>query len=67
MNKLKEARNNAGLTQQAMADKLEIPKKTIEAWEAGQRNPPPYVERLVIKELERIEEENNKKNKSAEV
>lgn len=51
---LKEARLAAGLTQQAMSDLLEIPKRTIEDWEAGRRKCPPYVERLVIKELKEI-------------
>ena len=53
---LKEARLAAGLTQQAMSDMLEIPKRTIEDWEAGRRKCPPYVERLVIKELKEIAE-----------
>ncbi|MBR3868989.1 MAG: helix-turn-helix transcriptional regulator [Clostridia bacterium] len=51
---LKEARLAAGLTQQAMSDQLEIPKRTIEEWEAGRRKCPPYVERLVLKELKEI-------------
>ena len=54
---IKEARLTAGLTQQAMADLFEIPKRTIENWEAGKRNPPPYVARLVLAELKRIAEE----------
>ena len=53
---LKEARLAAGLTQQAMSDMLEIPKRTIEDWEAGKRKCPPYVERLVLKELKEIAE-----------
>lgn len=43
-----------------MSDLLEIPKRTIEDWETGKRNPPAYVEKLIIRELERIAEENNK-------
>lgn len=57
--KLKEARNAAGLTQQAMAERMLIPKRTIEAWEMWQvdekgkgRIPPPYVQRFVLNELE---------------
>ena len=42
-----------------MSELLEIPKRTIEDWEAGKRKPPAYVERLVIRELERIAKENN--------
>jgi DNA-binding transcriptional regulator YiaG len=58
---IKEARLNAGLTQQRMSEVFEIPKRTIENWETGKRNPPAYVEKLVIRELERIAKENNSK------
>lgn len=51
---LKEERLNAGLTQKQMSDIMEIPKRTIEDWEAGRRKCPSYVERLVIKELREI-------------
>lgn len=58
---IREARLNAGLTQQRMSEVFEIPKRTIENWEAGKRTPPAYVEKLVIRELKRIAEENNNK------
>ncbi len=58
---IKEARLSAGLTQQRMSEVFEIPKRTIENWEAGIRKPPAYVEKLIIRELERIAEENNNK------
>ena len=48
---LKTARKNAGITQQGMADLMLIPKRTIEAWETGDRTPPPYVQRFVLNEL----------------
>lgn len=51
---IKEARLNAGLTQARMSELLEIPKRTIGDWETGTRKPPAYVEKLVIRELERI-------------
>lgn len=53
---LKEARASAGLTQQGMADRMLIPKRTIEAWETGDRTPPPYVQRFVLNELKSIKE-----------
>ena len=59
--KIKEARLNAGLTQAQMSELLEIPKRTIGDWETGTRTPPIYVEKLVIRELERIAEKNNDK------
>lgn len=58
---IKEARLNAGLTQARMSELLEIPKRTIGDWETGARTPPTYVEKLVIRELERIATENNNK------
>ena len=54
---LKEARLAAGLTQQAMSDQFEIPKRTIEDWETGRHKCPVYVQRLIIKELQRMTEE----------
>lgn len=51
MNKIKEARTAAGLTQQQMSDLLRIPKRTIENWENGKREPPEYVKYLVIDKL----------------
>lgn len=56
---LKEERIKAGLTQHQMADLLEIPFRTIQNWEGGQRRCPPYVERLIIKELREIAEKKN--------
>ncbi len=57
---IKEARLNAGLTQARMSELLEIPKRTIGDWETGKRTPPAYVEKLVIRELERIAESHSK-------
>lgn len=50
--KLREARKAAELTQQRMADLMLIPKRSIENWEAGERTPPPYVQRFVLNELQ---------------
>lgn len=49
--KLKAARGATGLSQQSMADLMEIPKRTIEDWERSKSTPPPYVQRLVLNEL----------------
>lgn len=48
---LKEARAAAGMSQQKMADRMLIPKRSIENWETGERTPPPYVQRFVLNEL----------------
>lgn len=52
--KLKAARAAARLTQQAMSDRMEIPKRTIEEWEGDRRTPPGYVQRFVLNELESL-------------
>lgn len=52
--KLKTARKNTGLSQQGMADRMLIPKRTIEKWETGERTPPPYVQRFVLNELDSL-------------
>lgn len=49
--KLKQARKDAGLSQKGMADRMLIPKRTIENWETGDRTPPEYVQRFVLNEL----------------
>lgn len=51
---LKEARMCAGLTQAEMSERFEIPKRTIENWETGQRKCPVYVEKLIVEKLEEI-------------
>ena len=54
--KLKEARKDARLSQQKMADIMLIPKRSIENWETGDRTPPPYVQRFVLNELQSLTE-----------
>ena len=57
INKIKEARVNAGLTQAKMSEIFKIPKRTIENWETGSRKPPEWVEILVIDKLRNISED----------
>ena len=54
---IKEARIEAGLTQQKLADLLGIPKRSIENWEGGKSKPPPYVERLIVDKLQSMKKE----------
>ena len=54
MTTIKEARQAAGLTQQAMSELLGIPKRNIENWEGGQRKPPTWAERLIVEKLESL-------------
>ena len=51
MSKIKEARERLGLSQQALSDMLGIPKRTIENWEMGIRNPPGWAEKLIVERL----------------
>jgi DNA-binding transcriptional regulator YiaG len=53
---LKEARAATGLSQQGMADRMLIPKRTIQSWEMGERTPPPYLQRFVLNELESLKQ-----------
>lgn len=58
MNNLKQARQQAGLTQKGMSEQLNIPRRTIEDWERGISTPPKYVEQLVIEKLLQIANNN---------
>ena len=49
--KLKDARKSIGLTQAGLSEILEVPKRTLEDWERGYRNPPAYVEKLILDKL----------------
>ena len=58
INKIKEARLAAGLTQKSMSDLTKIPMRTIGDWETGHRRPSDWVAALVIEKLNRIKQEN---------
>lgn len=48
---IKEARKSAGLTQQAITDKIGIPRRTLQDWEAGRRSCPEWCERLIVEKI----------------
>lgn len=50
---IKEMRKAAGMTQQAFADYFGIPKRSVENWEGGKRDCPPYLLDLIRYKLER--------------
>lgn len=60
---IKEVREIKGLTQQDVSDILEIPKRTIEAWESGARKAPEYVEKLISDKLLSMTKEQIEKEK----
>ena len=57
-NIFKEARLAAGLTKGAVKKLEGETLRTLENWESGNRIPPKYVERWVLKELKEIESRN---------
>lgn len=44
---IKEMRKELGLTQEMFSKRYNIPKRTIQNWESGKRNAPPYVIELL--------------------
>ena len=42
-----------GMTRKTFSDYFEIPIRTIEDWEAGKRQPPAYVEKLIAYKIEK--------------
>jgi DNA-binding transcriptional regulator YiaG len=57
MNDFKAARRAAGLTQAEMSERLGIPARTIQDWEAGARRPPEWAKKLVLEKLENLQKE----------
>ena len=47
INAIKEMRQRTGLTQEAFAQRLNIPKRTLQNWELGARECPPYIKNLI--------------------
>jgi len=54
MNEIKLWRMNAGLSQVAMSNLLNIPKHTIEEWDMGHFEPTPWAKQLLIDKLQQI-------------
>ena len=52
-NKIRKARESAGLTQADLSAWLGIPKRTLENWEQGSRKPSPWLENLIVEKIER--------------
>lgn len=55
--KIKEMRKKLGFSQKKVSELLGIPVRTLQGWEAGERVPPEYVERLVVEKLQLIASE----------
>ncbi len=52
MNEIKALRKGVNLTQSQFAKKFDIPLRTLQCWEIGQRKPPDYVPKLLEKIIE---------------
>lgn len=53
--KLKSAREKFNMTRVEVSNKLEIPYRTLEDWEAGKSTPPKYVQNMYLKALVEIQ------------
>lgn len=51
---INEARIKANMSCAEVAHMLGYPVKTVEAWDKGERNAPPFVEKRIVEELIRI-------------
>ena len=49
--KLKAMRTEAGWTRPKVVERVGVPLRTLEEWEANRRTPPDYVQRLVLDRL----------------
>lgn len=56
---LRATRTGAGWSRPKMVERVGVPLRTIEDWEAGKMTPPDYVQRLVMDRL-RLEIEKDK-------
>jgi DNA-binding transcriptional regulator YiaG len=54
-NEFKAARKRLGLTQKELSEVLDIPKRTIEEWEGGRRNPPDWAKKLILEKMESMD------------
>ncbi len=49
--RIRELRENIGLTRKEFSEHIGIPVRTLEDWEAGRRTPPEYIPRLIAYQL----------------
>lgn len=46
-----EARRSKGMSRKDISDWLEIPYRTLTNWENGERQCPPYLEKLIVEKI----------------
>lgn len=49
--RIRELRAQTGMSRKDFSEHIGIPLRTIEDWEAGRRNPPEYIPRLIMYQL----------------
>ena len=54
----KNLRLAIGFTQKQISEHFEVPMRTIQHWELGDRTPPAYVQKLLIRELNSLSKKN---------
>lgn len=52
MSKIRDARTKAGFTMKELSERTGVPYRSLQNWESEGRTPPPYVEKMILKELE---------------
>lgn len=52
--KIEDARKAIGMSRAEMSRQFEIPVRTLESWDAGVRQCPPWAEKLILEKLERM-------------
>ena len=55
-NEFRSARKRLGMTQRKLSEILDIPKRTIEEWEGGRRNPPDWAKKLILEKMESMKQ-----------
>ena len=58
----KNIRHEYGMTQKDIAELLEIPVTTWRQWESGRREPPEYIEKLIVYSLKFIKMKDTNSN-----
>lgn len=62
INKIRQLRSETGLNRKKFSEVYGIPVRTLEEWEAGRRNPPEYVVRMLsyVVKYRLVQEDSNK-------
>jgi len=61
-NRIKQLREQTGMTRREFSEYTGIPVRTLEDWEAGRRTPPEYIPRLLAYQIKFDEMMRGKKN-----